>query len=187
VYLVVGLGNPGEEYATTRHNLGFMVVEQLCRSLGVETLKPKFSSFLTTLEFGGRKVILAMPQTFMNRSGEAVAAILSWHKIDPKHLILVYDDVDLEVGEVKIREKGGSAGHKGVQSVITSLGTSEFIRVRVGIGRETADADITDYVLSKIPPSHMDKIEMAIDLAAQAVLAVIKGGVETAAQELNRG
>ncbi|MFA4858392.1 MAG: aminoacyl-tRNA hydrolase [Candidatus Margulisiibacteriota bacterium] len=187
MYLVVGLGNPGEEYAATRHNLGFMVVEQLCRNLGVETLKPKFSSFMAALEFSGRKVILAMPQTFMNRSGEAVAAILAWHKIDAKRLILIYDDVDLEIGEVKIREKGSSAGHKGVQSVITSLCTSEFIRVRLGIGRETASDDITDYVLSKIPPAQMDKIEPAIEKAAQAVLAIIRDGVEPATQELNRG
>jgi PTH1 family peptidyl-tRNA hydrolase len=187
VYLVVGLGNPGEEYATTRHNLGFLVIEQLCRTLGVETLKSKFSSFLAALEFSGRKVILAMPQTFMNRSGEVVAAIAAWHKIDPKHVILVYDDVDLEVGEVKIREKGGSAGHKGVQSVITSLGTAEFIRVRLGIGRETISDDITDYVLSKIPPAHMDKIEDAVEKAAQAILHIIKDGAGSAAQELNRG
>ena len=184
MYLIVGLGNPGEQYANTRHNLGFMVVARLGEHLGVKTLKSKFSSFLTNLEFSGKKMIIAMPQTFMNRSGEAVAQIMHWHKIKPDHLILIYDDVDLPVGEVRIRDKGGTAGHKGVASVITHVGTQEFVRVRVGVGRETADPDIADYVLSKIPPGHMEKIQEAITKASSSIITIIQNGIEAASQGL---
>lgn len=184
MYLIVGLGNPGEEYANTRHNLGFMVVERLGEQLGIKTLKSKFSSFLTSLEFSGQKMIIAMPQTFMNRSGEAVSQIMNWYKVKPEHLVLIYDDVDLPVGEVRIRQKGGTAGHKGVESVISHVGNQEFVRVRVGVGRETADPDISDYVLSKIPTSQMDKIQEAITKASSSVITIVQNGVEAASQEL---
>ena len=186
MYLVVGLGNPGEQYAHTRHNLGFVVMERLLRRLGVKTLKSKFSAFITTLDFEGQKVILAMPQTFMNRSGDSVSQIMSWYKINPDHLILIYDDVDLEVGELRLRKKGGTAGHKGVASVLSSVGTPDFIRVRIGVGRETADPDISDYVLSKIPNDHLTLIQDAVEVAADSVLTVIKSGIDAAILELNR-
>jgi len=185
LYLVVGLGNPGEQYVNTRHNLGFKVIERVGEKLGVTTLKSKFSSYMAALEFSGKKVILAQPQTFMNRSGEAVSAILNWYKMNPGQLILIYDDVDIEVGEVRIRTRGGTAGHKGVESVIASLHTPEFIRVRIGVGRETADADISDYVLSNVPKAQSDKIQAAIEKASDAILTIIKSGVEVAIQELN--
>jgi PTH1 family peptidyl-tRNA hydrolase len=186
VYLVVGLGNPGEEYKNTRHNIGFMVTERLAEKLGIASLKSKFSSFVAACEFSRKKIILALPQTFMNRSGEAVAAIVAWHKIKSSNLILIYDDVDLAVGEVRLRVGGGSAGHKGVESVIGALGAADFMRVRIGIGRETVSPDISDYVLSKIPPAQLDCIQAAVDLAADAVVNILSHGMEAAQLHLSQ-
>lgn len=173
MFLVVGLGNPGPEYENTRHNLGFKVIEELARRLGISSLKSKCHSFVAETKIGDHKVILAQPQTFMNDSGLAVRGLMEWFKIDLNKLILIYDDVDLEVGEIRVREKGSSAGHHGVESVMASLGTSEFRRVRIGVGRENLTGDVTEYVLQKIPPGQREALDQAIISAADAVEVII--------------
>ncbi|MGB9613174.1 MAG: aminoacyl-tRNA hydrolase [Candidatus Margulisiibacteriota bacterium] len=185
MFLVVGLGNPGPEYEDTRHNLGFKVVEELARRLGIKELKEKHRSFIGEGKVGDHKVILVEPQTFMNNSGLAVRGLLQWYKLKPKNLILIYDDVDLEVGQIRIREKGGAAGHHGVESVINSIGTSEFARVRIGIGRENPSADVTEYVLQKIPSSQRETIDAAIISAADAVEEIISSGLASAMNKFN--
>jgi PTH1 family peptidyl-tRNA hydrolase len=186
MYLVVGLGNPGPEYEDTRHNLGFKVIDELALRLGIKELVEKHHSFMGEGKIGEHRVILAQPQTFMNNSGLAVRGLLQWYKLKPQNLILVYDDVDLEVGQIRIREKGGAAGHHGVESVINSMGTSEFPRVRIGIGRENPTADVTEYVLQKIPPSQKEILDEAILKAADAVQEIISSGLSSAMNKFNR-
>ena len=186
MYLIVGLGNPGEKYQKTRHNLGFMVIEELAKRLNT-TLG--FNRVCKSLESAGQisetKVWLAMPQTFMNNSGEAVFELLRWHKIHPSHLIVIHDDVDFEVGEIKIRFANSAAGHHGIESIISHLGTNEFIRIRIGIGRESLEADVTDYVLSEIPPAQKPQLEPAIVEAAEAVCEIVQKGLESAMNRFN--
>ena len=173
MYLIVGLGNPGPEYEDTRHNLGFKVIEELARRLDIASLKSKHHSFLGEGKIDGHKVILAQPQAFMNNSGLAVRGLLQWYKLDLKDLILIYDDVDLEVGQIRVREKGSAGGHHGVESVIASVGTSEFARVRIGVGRESLTGDVTDYVLQRIPAAQRETLDAAIVSAADAVEEIV--------------
>jgi PTH1 family peptidyl-tRNA hydrolase len=186
MYLVVGLGNPGPKYADTRHNLGFRVIEELSKRYSIGfSFKNKANALIGIHELDDHKIILAQPQTFMNNSGEAVAELLRWYKIPPDHLIVAYDDVDLEVGELRIRMGGTSAGHKGVESIMHFIGTPEFIRVRVGIGRESLTDDITDYVLAPVPPSQQTILEEIIFHAADAVISIITEGLEKAMNKFN--
>jgi len=185
MYLIVGLGNPGPEYEKTRHNLGFMVIGELCRRLRVSQFKSKFHSFIAEEKMGEHRVVLAQPQTFMNNSGLAVRGIGEWFKIDPQKIILIYDDVDLEVGQIRIREKGGPGGHHGMESVINSLGTSSFPRVRIGIGRENLSQDVSDYVLQAIPPSQRAPLEAAVIAAAEAVECIVTEGLMVAMNRYN--
>lgn len=185
MFLVVGLGNPGSQYENTRHNLGFKVIEELARRLGIASLKSKCQSFIAEAKVSDHKVILAQPQTFMNDSGPAVRGLMEWFKIKPSALILIYDDVDLEVGQLRIREKGNAGGHHGVESVIASIGTTQFARVRIGIGRENLTDDVTDYVLQPIPPSQQQALDEAVILAADAVEAIISNGLSAAMNRFN--
>jgi len=186
MYLIVGLGNPGLEYEETRHNLGFRVVDELARRLGIAALKSKCHSFIAEAKLGEHKVILAQPQTFMNSSGPAVRGLLDWFKLKPNHLILVYDDVDLEVGQLRLREKGAAGGHHGVESVIASLETSNFARVRIGIGRENLMDDVTDYVLQKIPPAQRESLAEAVIAAADAIESIVSDGLSAAMNRFNK-
>lgn len=185
MFLIVGLGNPGEEYADTRHNLGFKVIDELAARLKISSYKSKHQSFLAEGEIGGHKVMLVQPQTFMNNSGLAVKGILSWYKISINKLILIYDDVDLEVGQIRLREKGGAGGHHGIESVIAHLGETAFARVRVGIGRESVTGDVSDYVLQKIPPAQRESLATAIVTAADAVGAIVSQGLPAAMNKFN--
>jgi PTH1 family peptidyl-tRNA hydrolase len=186
MFLLVGLGNPGPEYENTRHNLGFKVVEELAQRLGISSFQAKHHSFIGQGIIADHKVILAQPQTFMNDSGIAVRGLMEWYKINLQKLIVIYDDVDLEVGQIRIREKGSAGGHHGVESVISSLGSAEFTRIRIGIGRESLSADVTDYVLGKIPAAEREKLAEAIITAAEAAEEIIKSGLAAAMNKFNR-
>jgi PTH1 family peptidyl-tRNA hydrolase len=185
LYLIVGLGNPGQEYENTRHNLGFRVINEIASRLGLKSLKAKHQSFLGEGTIAGHKVLLAEPQTFMNNSGPAVKGLLSWYKIELKKLIVVYDDVDLEVGQIRVRERGSAGGHHGIESVIASLGTAEFARVRIGIGRESLTGDVSDYVLQNIPPAQREPLETAIVTAAEAAESIVADGLAAAMNKFN--
>jgi PTH1 family peptidyl-tRNA hydrolase len=185
MFLIVGLGNPGPEYEDTRHNLGFRVIDELARRLRLKTLREKHHSFIGEGKIDDHKAILVQPQTFMNDSGPAVRGLLQWYKLDHKGLIIIYDDVDLEVGQIRVRDKGAAGGHHGMESVIASIGTAEFARVRIGIGRESLTADVTDYVLQRIPPAQREALDTAIVTAADAVETIVTSGLTGAMNKFN--
>ena len=185
MYLVVGLGNPGKEYQDTRHNLGFKVIDELATRADLPTFKVKHRSLIADRTLSEHKVILCQPQTFMNLSGEAVKEIVSWHKLSPEHIIVAYDDVDLEVGQLRVREGGSSGGHHGIESIIQHLGTPNFIRVRLGISRPSNFADVSEHVLQRIPGSEKQVLEPAIILAADAIEVVILKGLAVAMNQFN--
>ncbi len=185
--LIVGLGNPGREYASTRHNAGFMVIDRLAREIGVVVGKRMFKTLLGLGRINGKSVMLAKPQTYMNLSGGAVGALMNWHKITPTDLIVIYDDLDLPPGKLRIRPDGSSGGHKGMQSVIQALGTENFCRIRVGIGRsKDPNFESVDYVLSRLDGDDVELMGEAVELAAEAALCVVRDGVERAMNLYNR-
>jgi len=185
MYLIVGLGNPGPEYAATRHNLGFQVIEELAGRLGLRSLKEKHHCYLAESQIGEHKVILAQPQTFMNNSGPAVRGLLGWYKLSVDRLIVIYDDVDLEVGQIRVREKGSAGGHHGIESIIASLGTAEFARVRIGIGRTNLTGDVSDYVLQKVPAAQQEQLAAAVVTAADAAETIVTAGLTPAMNKFN--
>ena len=181
IKLVVGLGNPGKEYAGTRHNIGFDVVDRLAvkRECSLRN-RTKFSAEVG--EAGG--VTLCKPQTFMNRSGAAVAALANWLKLTPKDVLVIVDDADLPSGQLRLRPSGGSGGHNGLRSIIEAIGSEEFARLRVGIGRTApVGVDITGHVLGKFPASERKPI---IEDAVAAVESCLKEGLTAAMNEFNR-
>lgn len=185
MYVVVGLGNPGKEYQDTRHNLGFKVIDELAKRANLSSFKAKHRALVADMTLADHKVILCQPQTFMNLSGEAVKELVSWHKVAPEHIIVAYDDVDLEVGQLRVREGKSSGGHHGIESLIQHLGTPNFIRVRIGISRPSNFADVSEHVLQKIPGSEKQLLDPAIILAADAIEAVILKGLVAAMDQFN--
>jgi PTH1 family peptidyl-tRNA hydrolase len=183
--LVVGLGNPGREYAGTRHNVGFDVVEQLAEKSGC-SLRKRMRFSAEVGEAGG--IILAKPQTFMNRSGAAVAALVRWLKITPGEVLVVVDDADLPVGQLRLRPSGGSGGHNGLRSIIEALGGSEeFARLRVGIGRTApVGVDISGHVLGKFARAERAAADEAVRQAVAAVESCLKEGLTAAMNQFNR-
>jgi peptidyl-tRNA hydrolase, PTH1 family len=182
--LVAGLGNPGREYADTRHNVGFMVADELARRHG-GSWRGKFSGELSEVRADGIRLALLKPQTYMNESGRAVGAAARFFKVEPEGLLVVHDDVDLEPGRVQVRLGGGLAGHNGLRSVAQHLGTGEFGRVRIGVGRpERGDPrPVADFVLSPFPPE-VD-VDSLVARAADAVEAVARQGLDEAQNRFN--
>ena len=190
--LVVGLGNPGRDYEGTRHNIGFEVADVVRVRLGCSSRKRgKYLERLSDVEIWTRPVSqdvwLAKPLTFMNRSGFAVNALVKSLEIAPTELLVVVDDADLPLGQLRLRSSGGSGGHNGLRSIIDALGSEEFPRLRVGIGRtRPVGDDITDHVLGKFAPSERDAAQQAIEQAAEAVECCVKEGLTTAMNRFNR-
>jgi len=191
MFLVVGLGNPGKKYEKNRHNVGFMVVEQLARSHGLPDFKEKFSAVWTKGELavgGGRhSVALLEPQTYMNLSGDSVQPAASFLKIDPSHVIVVHDELDLPWRDVRLKVGGGHAGHNGLRSIIQRLGSPDFVRVRVGVGRPPPGwkGDVADYVLHDFDAMEKAELPDVIDRAVAAIEKVITGGVAAAMNAVN--
>lgn len=185
MYLIVGLGNPGREYERTRHNIGFAVVDRISKDLNIPVEKEKCGALIGPGEIKGTKIMLVKPQTFMNISGTAVSSLVHWFKIDIKKIILIYDDMDIGVGELKLKPKGSSAGHKGVESVIASLKTSEIMRVRIGIGSAAGEAAGAEHVLAKIPKKEQEALDSAVLKAADAVRVIIENGMSEAMNRFN--
>jgi len=185
-WLVAGLGNPGGEYARTRHNIGFITVAHIARVHSVGLDRRRFNALCAETAIEDVTVMLAQPQTFYNASGESVAAILGYFKISPGNLIVVHDDLDLEPGRTRLKRGGGDAGNRGVRSIAESLGTPEFIRVRIGIGRPPGEGDSKNYVLHPLSPAELKEFEPAIDRAAAAVEALVTIGLERAMERYNQ-
>ena len=160
MYIIAGLGNPTREYEKTRHNVGFEVIDVLADRLGTTVEEKKFKGCYGRGIIGGQKVLLLKPQTFMNLSGESVRAAADFYKVDPEHIIIVYDDISLDVGQLRIRKKGSAGGHNGIKNIIAHLGTQEFPRIKVGVGDKPKKMDLADYVLSRfskaVSYTHLD-------------------------------
>ncbi|MBB6447471.1 aminoacyl-tRNA hydrolase [Bacillus benzoevorans] len=168
--LIVGLGNPGKQYEQTRHNIGFMVIERIAEKLNIQLDQAKFKGLFGTGFFEGEKVLLLKPLTYMNLSGESIRAIMDFYQIDPEDILVIYDDLDLPAGKIRLRQRGSAGGHNGIKSTISHLGTQEFNRIRVGINRPTNGMAITDYVLGRFAREEQDPIQEAVERSADACI-----------------
>jgi len=186
VKLVVGLGNPGEYYKQTRHNIGFMIVERVARESSIQFSRKKFKSTIGEGTIVEQRIIVAKPLTYMNLCGDAIKKLATYFKTDPKALIVVHDDLDIEFGKIKIKEKGGHGGHNGVRSIIATLGTNDFLRLKVGIGRPAKNQGVRDYVLSSFDSDQLDFLPDLICMAGEAIVSVITHGAQAAMNEFNR-
>ncbi len=185
-WVVAGLGNPGEEYSASRHNLGFRVVDRLANSRKAEFSRRKFKGVIAETDIGGAPVLLVKPQTYYNLSGDCVSSVLSYYKLAPANLIVIHDELDLEAGRLRLKQGGGDAGNRGVRSVAQALGTPDFVRVRIGIGRPTEGQGAKERVLGAPNAQERHFLDEVADRAAQAVEAVIGEGLERAMGRFNQ-
>ena len=185
MYLVVGLGNPEPEYSRTRHNMGFDVINNLSKKHNIDVSKNGFDSIYGIGTIEGQKVILCKPQTYMNLSGNAIIQIMNFYKISPENLIIIYDDIDIETGKVKIRKKGGAGSHNGMKSVLHNLGTKDFPRIRVGTGIPENREDLIEYVIKKVSLEEYAKLQEGVDIAVEAISEIFKNGIDIAMNKIN--
>ena len=185
MYLIVGLGNPEEDYKNTRHNMGFDVLNELANKNGIKISKSKFNALYGIGEIKEKKVILVKPQTYMNLSGESIIKFKKFYKISNKSIIVVYDDMDLDVGVIRLKAKGGAGTHNGMKSVVENLNTEDFIRVRVGIGKPANKEDIIDYVIKSIPQKEQIKLNESIKLASDSIMEILENGIDSAMNKFN--
>ncbi len=167
--LIVGLGNPGEKYAATRHNIGFVIIDEVAKKLGVSKFELKFKGYYTKVKYKGEDIILLKPQTYMNLSGESVGAIINYFKIDLDDVLIVYDDLDLTVGKIRFKAKSSNGGHNGIKSIEQHLKTSEFKRLKFGIDRDSR-IPVKNYVVSKFTKTELDDVIFNVEIAANACL-----------------
>ena len=186
MYLIVGLGNPEEDYSKTRHNMGFNVINKIADEYGIDVNKKKFDGLISDKEIiENNKVILLKPQTYMNLSGKSIIQVINFYKIDLKDIIVIYDDVDVEKGKIKIRKQGSAGSHNGMKSVIEELGSEEFIRIRVGIGKPEFKGDMVNYVIGAISDEDSLALEEGVNKAKEAVVEILKNGVDLAMNKYN--
>jgi PTH1 family peptidyl-tRNA hydrolase len=180
MYLIFGLGNPGSRYQFTRHNIGFMVLEKIAAQWEVELKQKSFDALWNRGKIAGKNVLLAMPQTYMNLSGNAVRELLAYFKVDKSNLIVVHDDLDLRFGTVRLKNGGGDAGHKGLKSITTCLGSADYMRVRIGIGKPSDKSRVEDYVLERFRSEESVTLEQIIQSASEAAAEIVTSGVQQA-------
>jgi peptidyl-tRNA hydrolase, PTH1 family len=180
MYLILGLGNPGRRYQSTRHNIGFMVLEKIAVQWDVDLKQKSFDALWNKGRIAGTDVLLAMPQTYMNLSGNAARKLLAYFKMDISRLIVVHDDLDLPFGKLRLKAGGGDAGHKGLKSITTCLGSADFMRVRMGIGKPSDRTPVEDYVLQRFDSGEADLLQRMVQLAAEAVTEIIKTDMQQA-------
>ncbi len=186
MYVIAGLGNPTKQYEKTRHNVGFCVIDYLSEKYGIPVKQAGFKGLYGSGYIEGQKVILLKPQTFMNLSGESIRAVMDFYKIDPEEeLIVVYDDISLSPGQLRVRGKGSAGGHNGIKNIILHLGGQKFPRVKVGIGEKPAGYDLADYVLSHFPKEDQKLMNQAFEEAGAAVVSIMTEGIETAMNKFN--
>ncbi|MDD6662607.1 MAG: aminoacyl-tRNA hydrolase [Lachnospiraceae bacterium] len=186
MYLIAGLGNPGREYENTRHNAGFASIDRLAEKNHISIDMKKFQALCGTGYIGGQKVLLLKPQTYMNLSGESLRAACDFFKIDPEQeLIVIYDDISLAPGQLRIRAKGSAGGHNGIKSIIAHLGTQVFLRVKVGVGEKPQGWDLADYVLGHFSKDEQQVMQESFDRAADAAAALLTEEVQQVMNEYN--
>ena len=185
MYLIVGLGNPEEDYSNTRHNMGFNTINKLADEYEIKVNKSKFNGLYGTGIIENEKVILLKPQTFMNLSGDSIIEFVNFYKIPHENIIVIYDDIDQDTGVVKIRKKGGAGTHNGMKSVVERLGTTDFPRVRVGIGMPQHKGDLINYVIGHIPESEKEILDKATTIAKNAIVEIFKTGIDKAMNKIN--
>ena len=185
MYLIVGLGNPEEEYAKTRHNMGFDAINKLSQKYNIDVNKKKFKGLYGTGLIEGKKVILLKPQTYMNSSGDSIIEVMDYYGIETHELIVIYDDMDIEKGIMKIRKKGGPGSHNGMKSVVENLQTTDFARIRIGIGRPEHSNDKINFVIGKIPEEEQKILETGVQKAAEAIPVIITDGIDNAMNKCN--
>ncbi len=185
MYLVAGLGNPGAKYTNTRHNAGFSSIDALADRFHIDVSEKKHKALCGRGAIEGQKVVLLKPQTFMNLSGESLRAAMDYYKLTPEEVIVIYDDVSLDPGQLRIRLKGSAGGHNGIKSIITHLGTQEFPRIKVGVGAKPPRMDLADYVLGHFSKEEQETMEEAGREAAAAVVMMLTDGPERAMNHFN--
>lgn len=185
MYLIIGLGNPEEEYSKTRHNMGFNTINKLAKKYNIEINKNKFQGLYETATIEGQKVVLIKPQTYMNLSGNCVKEFVDFYKVDSENVLVIYDDMDIEPGTIKIRKKGSAGGHNGMKSIIRMLGTEEFSRIRIGIGRPEHNGDEINYVIGAIPDEEIPKLEEGTENAKEAIIEILRNGIDSAMNKFN--
>ena len=185
MYLIVGLGNPEPEYNGTRHNMGFDVINKISEKYNIEINKSGFKSIYGSGIIENEKVILCKPQTYMNLSGDAVIEFVNYYKIPLENIIVIYDDIDIDPGIVKIRKKGGPGTHNGMKSVVRRLASEEFPRIRVGIGSPKYKNDLTNYVIGQAQPEDYIELIQGINTAEEAVIEILKNGIDSAMNKIN--
>lgn len=185
-FLIVGLGNPGREYEATRHNAGFLALDVFCEKHGCKIDKLKFKSLLGECFLGDMRILLQKPQTFMNNSGEAVRDAAAFYKIPPERVIVIFDDISLPVGKIRLRRKGSDGGHNGMKNIIYLSGSDEFLRIKVGVGAKPhPDYDLKDWVLSRFKGDEIEGMKMALSNTADAAECIILNGIDTAMNKFN--
>lgn len=185
MYIIVGLGNPSREYAGTRHNIGFDAVTRLSDDYNIALNKKEHKALCGKGVIGGHKVLLVQPQTYMNLSGESVRRLVDYYKTEPDELIIIYDDISLDVGKLRIRKKGSAGGHNGIKNIIAQLGTQEFSRIRVGVGEKPKGWDLADYVLGHFKREEEPLIREALEKTAKAVKVIMDDGIDKAMNDFN--
>ena len=186
MWLIAGLGNPGLQYEKTRHNAGFMAADRLAEKHGAQFNKHKSEAVYADFKIGDNRILLVKPQTYMNNSGRAVSALLNFYKIPTDRLIVMFDDITLDIGKLRLRRKGSHGGHNGIKDIIELTGTDEIMRIKIGVGeRENRDYDLKDWVLGKIPTEQMTDFNKALDRAALAAEEIIIRGIDSAMNKYN--
>jgi len=185
MYLIVGLGNPETDYSKTRHNMGFNVINKISEKYGIEVNKKKFDGLLGEGIIEGEKVLLLKPQTYMNLSGKSIVQVINFYKIPLENICVIYDDMDVEKGKIKIRKKGSAGSHNGMKSVIEELGSEEFTRIRIGIGKPEFEGDNITYVIGPIPESELKVLDEGTTKATEAAIGILKIGVDNTMNKYN--
>ncbi|MBQ4148322.1 MAG: aminoacyl-tRNA hydrolase [Clostridium sp.] len=185
MFVIAGLGNPGRKYENTRHNVGFCVIDRLADKYGISVNEKMFQALVGRGVIEGEKVLLVKPQTFMNLSGESIQPILGYYKVDPEDFVVVYDDISLEPGNIRVRGKGSAGGHNGIKNIIARLGTQEFPRVRIGTGEKPSQMDLADYVLGHFTSEEQKLMAEAYEAGASACVTLMQEGVEMAMNHFN--
>ena len=185
MFLIVGLGNPGIQYENTRHNIGFNVIDNISKEYNIDINREKFKGMYGEGFIGNTKVILLKPTTYMNLSGETLIDIYKYYKVDLSNIVVVYDDIDLEVGKIRIRKKGSGGTHNGMKSITKCLGSNDFPRVRVGVSKPEAGQDLADFVLSRFRKEESDNINEALEKAADAIDSIIRENIDMSMNKYN--